>query len=184
MSNTKKHRGQDQVVFGSPTGHYHTTDRYDYSNCGDVKYYGTAKHSSPENSTNWYIELFEYDSAGNVTAIKIASNKIEPTATSVIIDTASNPGLVRIEIVGGDFFPTYLSERDKLELNTPSNHLRSLLIEEILSDTEILVKDPKGVAVDETTSVITNLTLELTNMETTKDFHQRRWDLRDFYVYE
>ena len=182
MSNTKKWRGQDQIFIGSPTGEPLTTFRFDQGSnpCSGPQYVGEAKRGSVDADCRWHIEMYDYDLFGSVKSIKIASNKLTPTFTELEIDTTANPGFTTITITGGSFFDTYVAENDRIELKTAGNHIKNQLIESI-TDTEILVKADS--AVDETVTSAETFLITLTNDKTTKDFDQRRWDLRSYYVY-
>jgi len=164
-----------------PSGEPLSTTKLDYTGpCGDVKYLGEAKAGSKEIDNRWYIECFEYDSYGNVICIEVACNQLTTKATEVTIDTTSNPGFVRIAITGGVFFKGYIQAGDKITLNTGTNSFGNVRIEQILSDTEVLIK---ATASDETGASITESDLILTIESDLKDFKKRRWDLRSFYLY-
>jgi hypothetical protein len=180
---TKKFRGQDQVFQGSPTGEPIVITRFDYLNaCGTLKYYGEAKICSEEIDCKWHIECYENDSYGNITAIKTAINQITTKASTITVDTTSNPGFTRLELSGGTFFPGYLNINDRIKLETGTNSFRRVPVEQILSDTEILISQT---AIDETNTPISDEDLIITlEAETTKDYHRRRWDLREYYLYK
>jgi len=187
--NSKRFKGQQQVVQGSMVGEPIIIERFDYSSadCCNLKYYGQAKVGSKDNQPRWHIECFEYDSCGNVTAIKTATCKIMPKASSIDVDpSAGSSSQTKLTIPDGSFFQHYAAAGDKITLKTASNTAVNKRIAEFISDTEILIE---GVLTAEVGTAITTDDLYISlarddEVHGTKDYHRRRWDLRSCYAYE
>ena len=182
-SGRKNYKGQDQVVQGSPTGEYLVITRFDYDNsCGDPKYIGEAKIGSAEIDSKWHIELLEYDSVGNLVVIKTATNQILTGSTEITIDpTYGTAEQTLLTLADGTFHEHYVKPGDYIKLDTALNFIRNAEIQEVLSDTQVVIK---AVGVSEVSAALDpeDLIITLQN-ELTKDYAKRRWDLRALYIY-
>jgi len=175
---SKTHKGQQLILPGSFTGEPIVSNRYAYNSASLLEFCGEAKFGTPENTPKWFIQKFEYDLGCDLAAVLNACNQVTTKATDISVDTTSNSPDVKITIVGGVF--DQIGDGDKITIDTAANKWVGKFVSK-LSATEITVST-EAVAVDETTTAIADEDFLIT-LENDKEFHRRRWDKREFYIY-
>lgn len=179
----KQHKGQLQVVEGSPTGEFHVIPKFAYDIYFNLEYLAEAKIGKSDHVNAHYIQKFVYDASCNMTRILIATNLTNCDCTDVSIDVI-NGITIKISTTTGDFVE--VNEGDSFNLTTPTQKIVGLVAKREDDTTVVVTLSEEDLTlVDETdTSIaVTDLTVKL-NHKNTKEYDKRRWDHRERYFYE
>jgi hypothetical protein len=179
------YKGQGLVLEGNYVGENFIVTKTSRTPALQYEYIGEAKYGTPDNMNRHYIMHVTYTPALQADRILSASNDTTTDATNVTVETLVDKRGIRITIVNGDFSEVHAG--DEFTLNTTNNHMRSVPITAVLSDTQILVSRLENLdipIVDETNTPINkhDLLIRLKH-EDTMEFHRRRWDHRTRYIY-
>ena len=182
MSNTT-HKGQLQVVEGSPVGDFYTIPKFDYDSASNLLYLGEAAINKTDRQNAHFIQKFLYNSSFNLIRIVIATN-ITTTGTTLVFSLAPlNSESVDIVISNGDFDEVNLE--DQFSLNTGTQVINGTVVKK-LSNMHVEIKLSRP---DLSLTPQTNVTISATDLmvtlvhANTKDYTKRRWDHRTRYSY-
>jgi hypothetical protein len=175
----KRWKGQIQTYEGGPTGESIATTLFSYNSIGLVEYLGESRYAIPTNAPKWHLQKLEYNQIGEVSKIATAVNETTTKSTSLIVNpySASETAI----IVNGGF--TYLTQvNDKVFLKTALNYVGGSRITQVLNANTIVIANTGQVA--ETTTINDSDLVISIESDDYKDFHNRVWDLREYYVYK
>lgn len=182
MSTGKELKGQTVTVDGSKVGESIFTTLMSYDCKGNMEYIGDAKFSTSELSPKWYIEKFEYDSRGNVIAIKTAINKLYSGVGTIDIDITTNAPFITLTI---NAEVSMLRAGDLIKLVTIANPNLQGIVKNIIGNVvQLDVAGAVGIAAETGTILGTTDLLYTINHFDFKDFAKRFWAHREKYLYE
>jgi hypothetical protein len=178
----KQYKGQVQVVDGNMAAASIGISKIERNSVGNIKYLGECGTGTPDSNNKHFITQLYYDTSLNFIGDKVATNRRYTGATDITVNITNPEAL--ITCTGANFNEANLG--DTLYFTTVTNTEKQITIKEVVSDTSVRATlDTSSGLSAETATVVASTDLILTlNHESTKDYNKRRWDSRDYYIYE
>lgn len=182
MSGEMWHKGQTQVVEGSPSGDYYTTTKLDYAGTINLVYLGECKIGISDSINSHFIQQFLYIN-NLLTSIQIATNETTLGCTNINISVPTSQ-VVQITLNNGDV--SEININDGFSFNSgPYNFAGT--VQNVIQPNILWINVLNGTS---GISPVSNFTIGLTDMlcnleaDSTKKYEKRRFDHRTRYLYK
>ena len=174
------HKGQIQVVEGSPSGDFYVKTILGYNDAKKLIYVGTQKTNTTQNENRCFIEKLIYDELGLFQEILIAQNLTSLGCTNVTIKKLS-PNVAEITPNNGVGIAEIYKD-DSFNLTSTNNTFSGIIVKKVNNSLHVRLNSDFSI-VDETITINEfDLIVRLEN-ELTKDYTKRRWANRTTYLY-
>lgn len=172
------HKGQMQVVEGSPSGDFYTKTVLGYEGKRLI-YVGTQKTNTSPTENRCYIEKLVYDNQGLFQELLIAQNLTSLGCTNVTIRKLSDK-VAEITPNNGVGIAE-VNKNDGFNIISTNNTFSGIIVKKVNNSLHVEINE--SLIVNETVDIAEfSMIIRLEN-DLTKDYTKRRWANRTTYLY-